>query len=389
MKMDPQSSPQDPEGPAPRRRTREVVIGDAVTWLSRWSMRWVLIALGAWLAGWLIQHLWSILLPVLLALILTTVLQPPARWMESRLRLPPVVAALNAIAGALLILVAVVLFIAPSASAQVSEIADSAAEGLGQLQDWVESNSTLDVTHSQVQSIVDGAQERLRSSASSIASGLLVGVSAVTGVLINVLLTLVLSYFFLKDGRRFLPWLRRTAGADVGGHLAEVGSRAWNTLGGFVRTQALVGLIDAVLIGTALVVVGVPLALPLAVLTFVAAFAPIIGAVTVGGLAVLVALVANGWVAAGIIFAAVLVVQQLEGNVLLPWLQGKSLDLHAGVVLLTIVLGSTLFGVKGAFLGVPVVAVGAVVLRYLDERVDRAIEAGDADQSGGPPAIET
>ncbi len=145
--------------------------------------------------------------------------------------------------------------------------------------------------------------------------------------------------------------------------------RAWTTLGGFVRTQALVGLIDAVLIGTGLLLVGVPLALPLAVLTFIAAFAPIVGAVSVGALAVLVTLVANGWVSALIVLGIVLGVQQLEGNVLLPWLQGRSLRLHAGVVLLTIILGSTLFGVAGAFLGVPLVAVLAVVLRYLDELV--------------------
>ena len=178
-------------------------------------------------------------------------------------------------------------------------------------------------------------------------------------------------------------------GATVGDHITEVGSRAWDTLGGFVRTQALVGLIDAVLIGTALVVVGVPLALPLAVLTFVAAFAPIVGAVTVGALAVLVALVANGWVSAVIILVVVLVVQQLEGNVLLPWLQGKSLDLHAAVVLLTIVLGSTLFGVAGAFLGVPVVAVGAVVGRYLTERVDETVAASGPPHADEDPDGET
>ncbi len=121
-------------------------------------------------------------------------------------------------------------------------------------------------------------------------------------------------------------------------------------------------------IGAGLLVLGVPLALPLALLTFLAAFAPIVGAVAVGALAVLVALAANGWVTALLVLGLVLLVQQLEGNVLLPWLQGRSLDLHAGVVLLSIVLGSTLFGVVGAFLAVPVTAVGVVVARYLHEQ---------------------
>jgi putative heme transporter len=363
------------DAPAPDPDTREAVIGAGITWLSRWTLRWLVIALGAVAIGWMVQQLWSILLPILLALILTTVLQPLAGRMESRFHVPPVVAALGALLVALLVVAAVVVFIAPSVSSQAGEIAESAADGLTQLQEWVQ-QSDLAVTSAQVDSVVEAAQERLRSSASTIASGVLVGVSAVTSALITMLLTLVLSFFFLKDGRRFLPWLRGLTGPRVGGHVSEVGSRAWRTLGDFVRTQALVGLIDAVLIGAGLLIVGVPLALPLAALTFVAAFAPIIGAVTVGGLAVLVALVANGWVAAAIVLVIVLVVQQLEGNIFLPWLQGKSLHLHAGVVLLTVVLGSTLFGVAGAFLGVPLVAVGAVVLRYLNDQVTEATSPG-------------
>ncbi len=366
--------------------TREAVIGSGVAWLARWSLRWVFIAAGALLAGWVVEQMWSILLPILLALILTTVLQPPARFLERRLRLPAVLSALVVLLTSLGLIAAVITWIAPSAGVQMVELAERASDGLAQIERWVE-NSRFDITQEQVETLVAAAQDRLQSSASSIASGVLVGVGAVTTALINVILTLVLTFFFLKDGHRFLPWLRGLSGLRVGGHLAEVGSRAWSTLSGFVRTQALVGLIDAVLIGLGLVVLGVPLAVPLAVLTFVAAFAPIVGAVTVGALAVLVALVGNGWVTALIVLAIVLAVQQLEGNLFLPYLQGKSLDLHAGVVLLTVVLGSTLFGVAGAFLGVPAVAVLAVVLRYLNEFVTlrTAGELGpEPDPSHGP-----
>lgn len=357
-----------------REPSREVVIGHGVTWLSLWTMRWIVIVVGGVIVGWGVSQLWSILLPLLLALVLTTVLQPPARWLERRAKLPASLAAAATVLGAVAVVAAVVVFIAPSVGSQVVEIADNASDGLTTIEAWVQ-GSDLAVTQNQVDAIVDSAQDRLRSSAASIASGVLVGVGAVTNGLINVLLTLVLSFFFLKDGRRFLPWLRGLTGHRVGHHLSEVGCRAWDTLGGFVRTQALVGLIDAVLIGLGLVIVGVPLALPLAVLTFLAAFAPIVGALTIGAVAVLVALVANGWVTALIVFAIVLVVQQLEGNVFLPWLQGRSLNLHAGVVLLTVVLGSTLFGVAGAFLGVPTIAVAAVVLRYLNERVAERADA--------------
>ena len=360
----------------PTDRDRGQVIGDGVAWLSRWTLRWIVVLTGAVAVGWGVAQLWSILLPLVLALILTTVLQPQSRWLERRLRLAPALAALSVILAALAVVVLLVLFIAPSVGSQVVEIADSASDGLSTIEQRIQ-DSRLDVTQNQVDTVVDAAQDKLRDSAASITSGVLVGVSAITSALINLVLTLVLTFFFLKDGHRFLPWLRGMTGERVGSHLVEVSTRAWSTLGGFVRTQALVGLIDAVLIGLGLVIVGVPLALPLAMLTFVAAFAPIVGAVAIGAVAVLVALVANGWVAALIVFAIVLLVQQLEGNLFLPWLQGKTLNLHAGVVLLTVVLGSTAFGVAGAFLGVPAVAIAAVVLRYLGEVV--------ASRSSSPP----
>jgi predicted PurR-regulated permease PerM len=267
--------------------------------------------------------------------------------------------------------VLVIAFLLPTVGSQVEDIAASASKGLTTIQDRI-ADSDLAITQDQVDTIVKSAQDRLTSSSSAIAAGVLVGVGAVTNGLINLVLALVLTFFFLKDGRRFLPWLRGLSGEKAGGHLTTVAAQAWEALATFVRTQALVGLIDGVLIGAGLLIVGVPLALPLAVLTFFAAFAPIVGAITVGALAVLVALVSNGWVSALIAAGIVLLVQQLEGNVLLPYLQGKSLSLHAGVVLLSIVLGSTLFGVAGAFLSVPVVAVLAVVLRYLNLQVSHA-----------------
>lgn len=369
------------EDARPAARPREAVIGDGISWVSRWTLRWVVIAVGAVVVGWLVSQVWSILLPILLAMILTTVLQPPAKMIERRLGCPPTVAAFAVIVGALLIVAAAVFVIAPSVGSQVVEIADDASDGLAEIQKWLRT-SDVPITQDQIDSVVSAAQDKLQASATTIATGVLVGVGAITNALITAVLTLVLAFFFLKDGDRFLPWVRSLTGPRVGAHLSEVASRSWQTLGGFVRTQALVGLIDAVLIGAGLVIVGVPLALPLAVLTFVAAFAPVVGAVTVGVLAVLVALVANGWVAAVIIAIVVLVVQQLEGNLFLPWLQGKSLNLHAGVVLLTVVLGSTLFGVAGAFLGVPLVAVLAGVFRYLNDQVREASGERDPEAHG-------
>ncbi len=353
--------------PAPSGSLGRGSYSEGIRWTATWTARVIVLAVGAVLAGLLLEQLWSIVLPVLLALIVTSVLEPPARLLERRLHLPGGLAALLVIVVGVAALAGSVALLAPTASDQVVQLALSASDGLTEIERWVQS-SGLGVTDSQIETAVAAVQQRLQSSASSIASGVLVGLSAVANALVNLIITLVLVFFFLKDGRRFTPWVDRWTSPNAGRHLVAVSTRAWTTLGTFVRTQALVGAIDAVFIGAGLLIIGVPLALPLAFLTFLAAFAPIVGAVTVGALAVLVALASNGWVAALLVLGVVLLVQQLEGNVLLPWLQGRSLDLHAGVVLLAIVLGSTLFGVVGAFLSVPTAAVAVVVARYLHEQ---------------------
>ncbi|GAB3990158.1 AI-2E family transporter [Nocardioides marmoraquaticus] len=385
-----------PDPAAPTKRdappARAEVIGHGLTWVATWSLRFVFIAAGAVVLGLLVKYGWYVIFPVLLALIFATVLAPVGFVLRERLGLPAGLAAGLALLGAIGVVVGAGFAVAPQVAGQSTEIAQDVNTGLQQVQDFVQSLEF--VSADQIDAAVQGLQDVVTGSASSIASGLIVGVSAVTNALITLVIALVLTFLFLKDGRRFLPWVGRVAGPHAGDHLVEVGIRAWRTLGGFIRTQALVSLIDAVIIGAGLLVLGVPLAIPLAVLTFFAGFIPIVGAITAGALAVLVALVSNGITGALIVLAIIVAVQQLEGNVLSPWLQSKTMQLHPAVVLLSVTLGSTLFGITGAFLAVPVVAVAAVVLRYLDEvvtartrpAVDPPYVDGLADNER-PPAV--
>ena len=370
--------------------TREQTIGEGVAWLARWSLRAVAIALGAVLLGLLVKVGWYVLFPVVLALILCTVLAPVSGFLRDRAKLPGALAAAVTLLGSLAIVIGAGFAIAPSVSGQSGDLVDSANQGIQKVQDWVQ--KTDFITTAQIDAGLQGLQEKLTGSAGSIASGVLTGVSAVTNGLVTLVITLILTFLFLKDGRKFLPWVHRISGRRTGAHLSEVGARAWDTLGGFIRTQALVSLIDAVLIGGGLLVVGVPLAIPLAVLTFFAGFVPIVGAFVAGTIAVLIALVSNGVTGALIVLAIIVAVQQLEGNVLSPWLQSKSMNLQPAVVLLGVALGSTLFGITGAFLAVPVTAVAAVVLRYLDEVVEARTTPGLAspvDEASGADDDET
>jgi predicted PurR-regulated permease PerM len=135
-----------------------------------------------------------------------------------------------------------------------------------------------------------------------------------------------------------------------------------------VQGVFLVATIDAVLIGIALLAVGVPIAFPLIVLTFLAAFFPVVGSIVAGVACVLVALVGNGPGAALIILFAIIAVQQLEGNIFYPVVVGRRLRLHPVAILLALTAGGVLAGVAGAFLAIPVAAVVSAVLDYMRER---------------------
>lgn len=364
---------------------RENVIGQGIAWLARWSWRWIIIAIAAYLLVWLVGRLWTIVLPVAIALIVSTVLAPPARFLREKAKFPPALAAVSVILGGFAIVGGVLWAIAPSVADQVGDIAEDASEGLTKVEEWL-IDGPLNVSDDQISTAIEAAQDKLTESASTIASGALTGVGAVTGFIVGAALVLVLTFFFVKDGPKFLPWLRRVAGDKAGGHIDVVLLRCWITLGGFIRTQAIVSFVDAVFIGIGLVLVGVPLAVPLAIMTFFGGFIPIVGAFVFGALAVLIALVSNGVTGALIVLAIIIGVQQLEGNVLSPWLQGRSMKLHAAVILLAVALGGTLFGITGAFLAVPVVAVIAEMMRYLNETIESEAEPYEGD---GDAAEET
>lgn len=361
---------------------RGTVIGRGILWLAKWSLALVAIAAGAWVLGFLIAKFWVALLPVVLAVVVATVLWPPTRWLTKR-GLRPAAAASITTLGFIGILAGVIALIVPSVVDQAPELADRASEGVKRVRDWLK-GPPLNVAEEQLNTGVDAIVDKLQSSAERIAGGVFSGVSTATSAIVALFLVLVLTFFFVKDGPKLLPWLHSILGSRSGAHVEEVLNRVWVTLGGFIRTQALVSLIDAVLIGGGLVILNVPLAAVLTVLTFLGGFVPIVGAFVAGALAVLVALVANGVTTALIVLAIIVVVQQLEGNVLQPVLQSRSMQLHAVVVLLAVTVGGSLYGIVGAFLAVPVVAVVAVVLRYVGEQID--LLTGPVPESSVPPA---
>ena len=351
-----------------RTPTRGHLIGEGLAWTARWSLRFLVVAAALTVVGLLVVELWDVVFPVFLGLVIATIIEPPVTWLRAR-RVPGTLATALVLILGLGVLGGVVALLAPTVAGQAPQITQGAVGGIQQIQSWLQ-GPPFNLGASQIGQYVQLAVDRIQQSAGQIATGVLTGVTTIANSVINAVLALVLAFLFVKDGPKFLPWLRRTAGPTSGGHLAEMGARSWLRLGGFIRSQALIGFVDAVFIGIGLVIFGVPLALPLAVLTFFGAFIPIVGALVAGALAVLIALVVQGLPTAIGVLILILVVQQVEGNLLQPLVQGRGLGLNSALVILAVTAGSSLAGIAGAFLAVPVAAVIAEILRYFGEQID-------------------
>lgn len=187
-------------------------------------------------------------------------------------------------------------------------------------------------------------------------------------ILTGLLLGLIALFFYLKDGDRIAGVALQLTPRRVRGDVAEVFRRVWETLGGYFRGQILVALVDAVAIGIGLFLLGVPLALPLALLVFFGGLFPIVGAFTAGAVAVLVALADGGIGLALAVLVLNVAVQQLEGNLLEPLIVGRATRLHPLLVLAALTAGAVTLGILGAFLAVPVTASIVRAVSYVLER---------------------
>ena len=371
--------------PSPRSRSdsvsdgsRHKVAAGLISW-SRWSARILVIAAGMAAAGWVLGNVWSLLLPVLLALLLSTVLWHPVRWL--RRFLPSAVASLVVLVVLLVVLVGLAALLVQVVSDQAFGLADAFSGGLSALREWL-SGPPLNLGEHPIGAVVDEAVAAVQGNSVLVAGTALTIIDKLTSIVINVVLGVVLTFFMLKDGDQFLPWLRGWTGSTAGSHLAEVAGRSWTALGHFILSQAAVAAVDAVLIGLGLWIIGVPYVVPLAFVIFFGAFIPIVGAVVTGAIATVVALLSGGIWAAVATLIIVIVVQQLEGNVLQPLILGRTLKMHPAVVIGAIALGAALYGIVGAFLAVPAVAVCTEIFRYARQQT---AADNDVPVEGGPP----
>jgi putative heme transporter len=346
--------------------------------LAAWSWRLLVVLTAAGLLLYLLIQLKVIVVPVIVALFLATLLVPLVRWLEARgwKHLPAVLAVFGA---AVVVLAAIILGFIPLIGNELDTLRQRADEGVAEVQRFIASRP-FGLTEADLNRYLEQARERLTENSGGLTRGAVEGVTLIGELLTGLILCLFLTFFFVKDSERFTRWILDFAGRQRARHLREIGNRSATAVSGYLRGQAAVGAVDAIFIGIGLAVLGVPLVVPLAFLTFVAAFLPLVGAVVAGALAALVALVTKGVTTALIVVGITLVVQQLEGHLLAPLLLGRAVSLHPVVIILALAAGAVLGGIIGAFLAVPIAAVVTAVGTYLrGEPVGKPADPGEPE----------
>ena len=355
------------DGPARSGRRREddaVAVSLAVRTAAAWA--WRLVAIGVavyFVVRGLTFFAESVLIPMLIALLLTALLQTLVDA-GHRLGVPRIVATFGAILALIGVLAGLGTLVANRVVDGLPRLSRQVNAGIQQVEDWV-AEGPLSLSSTQLSAVTDQLRTQVQENVATIASSLATVATTATSLVTGLFVVLFLLIFFLYDGARIWAWcvhlLPRATVAPVDG----AAHRGWLTLVHYVRATVVVAFTDSVLIGIGMAILGVPLAVPLAVVVFLGAFVPIVGALVSGSIAVLVAVVTVGVGKAAILLLVVLAVQQFEGHVLQPLLLGRAVSVHPVAVIIAIAGGIALAGLPGALFAVPLVAVTNTVVTYL------------------------
>ncbi|MGU3410987.1 AI-2E family transporter [Microbacterium sp. M1A1_1b] len=340
-----------------------------------WRILIVVAALAVVVA--LVVLLQDIVVPFLIALLLCALLAPMSAFLQ-RHRWPKWLAVLSSLVVVVLVIGTLALVVTAQIRYELPSLEHRLHKTVLSLQALLDSEP-FGITVKDVNHWVSTGSSYLQSHASSIASGFQEAGSGAVHVLEGLFIVVFTTIFVLIDGRRIWEWVVRIFPRRARPRLHAAGDAGWHTLTSFIRVQLVVAVTDALGVVIGALVLQVPLAIPIGVIVFLGAFVPVVGAIVAGSVAVIIALVFNGWVAALFMLGVVVVVQQLESHVLHPFLTGSAVKVHPLGVVLGVTAGTTIAGVVGAFFAVPFIAtVNAMVTAAAAWRPDGEQTVTDA-----------
>ena len=344
-----------------------------------WAWRFLVIAAAGYLIARVLGFLAVITLPLVVALLIAALVTPVVAGLH-RIGVPRRLAAAFVVIGGIAFVAALLTFAGQQVAQGASDLADQVVQGLEEVRDWLQTGP-LNATDSQINDVLQNAQDAIARQTQE--GGALTRVTefgtAVGHVVAGFFIVLFATFFFLADGERIWAWLVRLAPRAAREHVDGSGRVAWVSLTQFVRATVIVAATDAIGIMIVAAILGVPFVMAIGVLVFLGAFVPMVGATVAGIVAILVALVAQGPITALLMLGGVILVQQIEGHVLQPFLMGRFVSVHPLGVIVAIGCGVLVAGIAGALVAVPLAAAGNAVVQHLASDTDVGEEEPDEE----------
>jgi predicted PurR-regulated permease PerM len=349
---------------------------------------WLLVGLFALLAGlaWLLGTTSTITGPVVAATIVATVAMPIVAWLE-RHRWPRIGAAAVVLLGLAALAMLVVVVVIGGISSQSSDIKKNAQSAANKGEGWLKG---VGVTKSGASGAKSSVEKDIPKIISTLTKGVVNGIEGITSIAFGLSFALLSLFFLLKDGPSMRAWVDRHLGLPPPVARTVTGG-VIRSLRGYFRGVTLVAAFNGTVVGLGALALGVPLAGTIAVVTFVTAYVPFVGAFVAGAFAVIIALGANGTTTALIMLVIVIAANGLLQNVVQPFAMGSALDLNPLVVLVLTIGAGCIFGMLGLVLAAPIASAAVHITRDLAKaRAAAALEKeSPVSMVEPPPAAPT
>src|SRR6195952_3628042 len=367
--------------------TDEASVTPFVRRAAAWSWRLLVIFAAAVVVLEVCRRFGVVVVPVALALMLTAMALPAVDFLDRYGAARGGAVAFVVVLG-MCAVVGIMGFVVSQFVDGLPRLVDQVTHSIDTLRNWL-INGPIQLSRDQINHTGDTVIKSINDHQALLTSGALSTAGTIAEIVTGALLTLFTVIFFLLGGRSIWQFITGLVPVNNRARVRAAGAAGFHSPAGYARPTVLVALVDAIGLGTRLAVMGIPLALPLASLVFLGAFVPVVGAVISGLLAVLIALLAKGFIFAAITFGLVIAVMQLEAHVLQPFVMGHAVSIHPLAVVLGIAAGSVIAGIVGALLAVPTIAFLNTFVRVVI--ADDPKERGEAmkEEDGAILAAET
>jgi predicted PurR-regulated permease PerM len=376
----------DPER-APIAMTSQTA--EAVIWpvrvASEWAGRLLIIALALYIFVRILERVSLVAFSIVLALFFAAVLHP----LESRVRKQfggrKSLSTALVLLGGIIVFGLITWFVVAQITSHSTELADQVSRVGDKVRNWLKTGP-LHLKDKDVDSAITNITNAIKNHQGQLVSQALTTVSTVLEWLGGLFLSLITTFFLLRDGDIIWKWVLRLTPRAARTRVDYAGERGWHTLGGYIRGQVTIAVIHAVTISIALLILQVPLAAALGVIIFLGSFIPILGLTVAGALCVGVTLLEHGLTAAIIILVIIIFLVQAEGNVLQPLIMSRAVHIHPLAVAIAVAAGTTLYGIVGALVAVPLVAFLNSFIRGLRNEVPDPESEADIEGDRARPA---